>query len=214
MKIAFPKQRSRGAPSSTEGNYSREHVVRVIGRIFNRCRELIFSVAQSITCPWRNAHARCGGGNGRGDGWPGRGGGWSQQRGRQGAVNKTRSLELHSHYAAIHEICQPFGFHALHAFLRLFRKPFFFSLPCSNLEETVSPTRARLPRQPPARFPSYLPLRLKRNRDESGDEDSFLHSSIRYRLSKSTPLKFHCEIEMSILFWKIVSLIIRNNYVG
>lgn len=48
-KIAFPKQGSRGAPSSTEGNYS--HVARVIGRIFNRCRELIFSVAQSITCP-------------------------------------------------------------------------------------------------------------------------------------------------------------------
>jgi len=100
-------------------------------RISNRCRELIFSVrplVQSITCPWRNTHAMQLAGDalfpfplplthpvsltlsplsfsGRER--------EAERPGDAGALSKTGSLELHSHYAAIHEICQPFGFRAV-----------------------------------------------------------------------------------------------------
>lgn len=147
------------------------------------------------------------------------GGGRSQQRGRQGAVNKTRSLELHSHYAAIHEICQPFGFHALHAFLRLFRKDLFFFLSLSlvsNSEETVSPIHAHLPRQPPARLSLLFTFKVtKRNRGITRriwTRISFFHSSvIQTRIHVQIPLRcrvFYFILENYISFL----LIIRNNY--
>jgi len=111
--------------------YIRRGDWRVIMRISNRYRELIFSVrplVQSITCPWRNTHAMQLAGDalfpfplplthpvsltlsplsfsGRER--------EAERPGDAGALSKTGSLELHSHYAAIHEICQPFGFRAV-----------------------------------------------------------------------------------------------------
>lgn len=208
-KIAFPKQGSRGAPSSTEGNYS--HVARVIGRIFNRCRELIFSVAQSITCPWRNAHARRGGGNGRRDGWPGRGGG-EGDRSSEGARGRSTKL---GHWSFIH-ITRPFmrfanrsAFMLSTHFFVFFEKTFFFSLSLSlvsNSEKTVSPIHAHLPRQPPARLSFLFTFKVtKRNRGITRriwTRISFFHSSvIQTRTHVQIPLRdFYFILENCISF--------------